>query len=186
MDNVFFLNHLADILNLFLRLSVHDFSHKPIIDFQLGSAAVTETATGNPLTFILPLIAALVLSMVVIPIMVRLALRLGMIDQPDPRKVHATPIPRVGGVGVFIGAMVPIVLLLPIDQTLAAFIFGIAALTDYFDGWMARKYGLESEFGKFADPVMDKILILAPLVSFAVLGLYSPWWIVLILSGKLR
>ena len=107
---------------------MHELLHDPIINLQLGADAVTDGATGNPLTFILPLIAALVLSMVVIPIMVRLAPRLGMIDQPDPRKVHATPIPRVGGVGIFIGAMVPIVLLLPIDQTLVAFTFGALVL----------------------------------------------------------
>ena len=102
--------------------------HDLIIDLHLSGDTVTDGAMGSPLTFILPLIAALVLSMVVIPIMVQLAPRLGMIDQPDPRKVHATPIPRVGGVGIFIGVMVPVVLLLPIDQTLVAFIFGALVL----------------------------------------------------------
>ena len=100
----------------------------PIINLQLGASAVANGATESPLALILPLIAALVLSMVVIPIMVRLAPRLGMLDQPDPRKVHTTPIPRVGGVGIFIGTMIPIVLLLPIDQTLTAFIFGALVL----------------------------------------------------------
>ena len=107
---------------------MHEILHDPIIDLHLGADTATNGAMGSPLTFILPLIAALVLSMVVIPIMVRFAPRLGMIDQPDPRKVHAIPIPRVGGVGIFIGAMVPIVLLLPIDQTLLAFIFGALVL----------------------------------------------------------
>ena len=102
--------------------------HDPIIDLQLGAATVADGVSAGPLTFILPLIAALVLSMVVIPIMVRLAPRLGMLDQPDPRKVHAVPIPRVGGVGIFVGAMVPVVLLLPMDQTLVAFVFGALVL----------------------------------------------------------
>ena len=97
--------------------------HDPIINLPLGAGALANGVTQSPLALILPLIAALVLSMVVIPIMVRLAPRLGMLDQPDARKVHATPIPRVGGVGIFIGAMVPVVLLLPIDQTLMAFIW---------------------------------------------------------------
>ena len=48
------------------------------------------------------------ISMVVIPIMARLAPRLGMIDRPDSRKVHTTPIPRVGGGGIVLGALVPI------------------------------------------------------------------------------
>jgi len=107
---------------------VHEIFHDPIIDFQLGAEAVAGGVRESPLTFILPLIAALVLSMVIIPIMVRLAPRLGMIDKPDPRKVHATPIPRVGGVGIFFGTLIPIVLLLPIDQTLAAYLFGALVL----------------------------------------------------------
>ncbi len=107
---------------------MHDIFHDPIIDLQLGAEAVADGARGSPLTFILPLIAALVLSMVIIPIMVRLAPRLGMMDKPDPRKVHAIPIPRVGGVGIFFGALIPIVLLLPIDQTLVAYLFGALVL----------------------------------------------------------
>jgi len=107
---------------------VHDILHNPIIDLHLGAEAVAGGGSGSPLTFILPLIVALVTSMVIIPIMVRLAPRLGMMDKPDPRKVHATPIPRVGGVGIVIGTLVPVVFLLPIDQTLMAFIFGALVL----------------------------------------------------------
>jgi UDP-GlcNAc:undecaprenyl-phosphate GlcNAc-1-phosphate transferase len=107
---------------------VQDIFHDPIIDFQLGADTVANGASGGPLAYILPLIAALVLSMVIIPVMVRLAPRLGMIDKPDPRKVHATPIPRVGGVGIFFGALIPIALLLPIDQTLVAYLFGALVL----------------------------------------------------------
>jgi phosphatidylglycerophosphatase A len=43
---------------------------------------------------------------------------------------------------------------------------------------LARRYSLESEFGKFVDPLTDKILILVPLTAFAVLKVYSPWWVV--------
>ena len=110
------------------RITVHEILHAPFIDLQLGTVAVTDGAVGNPLTYILPLIAALILSMVIIPIMVRLAPRLGMMDRPDPRKVHATPIPRVGGVGIVFGTLIPLVLLLPIDQTLAAYLFGALVL----------------------------------------------------------
>ncbi len=107
---------------------MHEIFHDPIIDLQLGAEVVADSARGNPLSFILPLIAALVLSMVVIPIMVRLAPRLGMIDRPDPRKVHVIPVPRVGGIGIFFGALVPLALLLPLDQTLAAYYFGSVVL----------------------------------------------------------
>ena len=99
----------------------------PVIDMQL-LAADTGAPAVNYLTFILPLATALLISMVVIPVMVRLAPRLGMIDQPDQRKVHAVPVPRVGGVGIVIGALVPVVLLLPMDQSLLAFVIGALVL----------------------------------------------------------
>jgi len=86
---------------------------------------------GNALPFLLPLIAALVISMAIIPVMVRLAPVLGMIDKPGPRKVHAVPIPRVGGVGIVIGALLPLFLLLPLDQSLIAFLFGALVLLGF-------------------------------------------------------
>ncbi|MEZ5541468.1 MAG: MraY family glycosyltransferase [Pseudomonadota bacterium] len=97
----------------------------PVVDFYGDITALAESAVlVNPITLILPMIAALVISMVVIPVMVRLAPRLGLIDEPDPRKVHVQPVPRVGGFGIFLGSILPVVLLLPIDQTLAAYITG--------------------------------------------------------------
>lgn len=61
---------------------------------------------------------------------------------------------------------------------LAFLLFFFGTVTDYWDGWIARQYKLESAFGKWVDPLMDKILILAPLVAFASLGLFSAWWLV--------
>lgn len=60
----------------------------------------------------------------------------------------------------------------------AAVLFILGAITDYWDGWLARQYKLESKFGKWIDPFMDKILILAPLAAFSKLGFFSPWWLV--------
>ena len=111
--------------------SVLDPLNQPIIDLHLsdlaGASAVVHTGV-SPITLILPLIVSLVISMAVIPVMVRLAPRLGMIDKPDPRKVHAIPIPRVGGVGIVVGALLPVVLLLPLDPSLKAYIFGALVL----------------------------------------------------------
>ena len=106
-----------------------DYLTKPLVDLHLGEPVVADgVASIGPLTIILPLIAALIISMVIIPVMVRLAPRLGMIDMPDPRKVHASPIPRVGGFGIVIGALLPVILLLPLDNSMLAFVFGALAL----------------------------------------------------------
>ena len=102
---------------------------QPAIDLQGGLSAFNGQAPSiNPLTLALPLIVALVISMAVIPVMVRLAQRFGLIDEPDVRKVHTQPVPRVGGFGIFFGALVPLVLLLPFDQTLVAFLVGAGVL----------------------------------------------------------
>lgn len=79
---------------------------------------------GNLFTFF----AAIVVSAAIIPLMIRLAPRLGMVDQPDPRKVHTHPIPRVGGVGIVIGTLIPILLWTPLDTSLHAYLFGSLVL----------------------------------------------------------
>ena len=107
-----------------------DSLNQPIIDLHLGDLAGSGLVNTSvaPIRLILPLIVSLVISMVVIPVMVRLAPRLGMIDRPDPRKVHAVPIPRVGGVGIVFGALLPVMLLLPLDPLLKTYIFGALVL----------------------------------------------------------
>ena len=66
---------------------------------------------------------AMAMSMVIIPLMMRIAPVLGMIDTPDARKIHSAPIPRVGGLGIVIGAVVPMLLWLPFtDLTISIFL----------------------------------------------------------------
>lgn len=84
--------------------------------------------------FLIVFIAAMAISMAIIPVMVRFAPRLGMIDLPDPRKVHAVPIPRAGGVGIVLGALVPIAMWLPMDALTGAYLFGALVLL-FFGVW---------------------------------------------------
>lgn len=58
---------------------------------------------------------------------------------------------------------------------LAALVFGLACLTDYWDGHIARKKGIVTNFGKFADPVADKILVVSVMVVLMHQGRF-PWW----------
>ncbi len=53
---------------------------------------------------------------------------------------------------------------IPNARPIAAILFGIAAITDFLDGWVARKYGQTSAFGEFLDPVADKLMVSIVLV----------------------
>ena len=59
----------------------------------------------------------------------------------------------------------------PFHFTVAGLLFGAAAITDAFDGKIARRDHLITDFGKFADPLADKILVISVLVCFVKLGL---------------
>lgn len=66
----------------------------------------------------------------------------------------------------------------PVWHILAFLIFVFAAITDYWDGYLARMHQGVSDTGKILDPSMDKVLILIPLAAFSSHGLFSPWWLV--------
>jgi len=64
---------------------------------------------------------------------------------------------------------------------IAAFVtFGIAALTDKFDGELARRRGIVTDFGKIADPIADKALMGMALVGLSILGELS-WWVTIVI-----
>lgn len=79
-------------------------------------------------TFVVIFLVALAVSMTLIPAMIRLAPHIGMIDKPDPRKVHIAPIPRAGGVGIVLGALLPMLIWLPFSDTLIAYYIGAVVL----------------------------------------------------------
>jgi CDP-diacylglycerol--glycerol-3-phosphate 3-phosphatidyltransferase len=66
---------------------------------------------------------------------------------------------------------------------LAGLIFSAAAITDYFDGYLARRYGLVSNLGKVMDPVADKLLVASSLIMLTSLG-WMPAWIACIIIGR--
>jgi CDP-diacylglycerol--glycerol-3-phosphate 3-phosphatidyltransferase len=63
----------------------------------------------------------------------------------------------------------------------ALLLFLFAALTDWLDGWLARKFGQVSEFGKFMDALADKVLTMGMFVSLLALGALEKWTLFLIL-----
>jgi len=66
-------------------------------------------------------------------------------------------------------------------KILAFFVFAVAAFTDFLDGHIAKKSGLISDFGKFMDPIADKILVLAAFLAFVEMGLIPAWMVMIII-----
>jgi CDP-diacylglycerol--glycerol-3-phosphate 3-phosphatidyltransferase len=75
------------------------------------------------------------------------------------------------------------------DSRLASFvatlIYILAAVTDFLDGFIARKFDMGSMVGRFIDPLADKIIVMATLVMMVYLGRVPAWFVVLLLTREL-
>lgn len=72
---------------------------------------------------------------------------------------------------------------IPNNEYIAAMIFIVASLTDFLDGYLARKLNLVSNFGKIMDPFADKLLVLTALIYLAIAQII-PGWIVIVIIGR--
>ena len=70
-------------------------------------------------------------------------------------------------------------------RVFAAIIFVGAAITDYYDGKIARKYNLITNLGKLLDPLADKILVISALVTLAKFSQISLWFVIIIIFREL-
>ena len=89
----------------------------------------------NELSFYLLIaIISMAICMLIIPIMMRIAPAIGMIDKPDIRKVHVMAVPRTGGVGIVVGMLIPLFLWLPLEQYVTSVLVGCVVLL-FFGAW---------------------------------------------------
>ena len=72
----------------------------------------------------------------------------------------------------------------PKYDTIALILFCLASVTDFLDGYVARKYNQVTDFGKFVDPLADKLLVTAALVIFVERGLFAAWMVFVILARE--
>lgn len=73
---------------------------------------------------------------------------------------------------------------IPHHYLVAGLIFGAASYTDHLDGKLARKNGQITTFGKFMDPLADKVLVVSALICFVSLGLAPVWMVLLIVARE--
>lgn len=72
-----------------------------------------------------------------------------------------------------------------IFKIIALMIFAVASATDFYDGYIARKQNLVTNFGKIMDPIADKLLVLGAFLAFVQLHIVSAWMVVLIISREM-
>ncbi len=105
-----------------------------------------------------------------------------------PRRRTGINLPNRLTIGRF-GLTVAFVAALSIDSvpykhTLALLLFVAAAITDYFDGEIARRYSLITDFGRLMDPLVDKIMTASAFILLVPLGAFPAWVAIIVISRE--
>ena len=88
-------------------------------------------------------------------------------------------------------ALIPIFILIltfghsPAMHILAGIIFALASITDYLDGYLARKWQVVTNFGKFADPMADKLLVMSAFIMLIEMKMAPAWVVAIIICREL-
>ena len=87
-------------------------------------------------------------------------------------------------------ALIPVIVVLlqfdaPVCRALALAAFLVASLTDWLDGYIARRFQIVTNFGKFLDPVADKLLVLCTMIALCGMGRFPAWVCIVVLFREL-
>lgn len=85
--------------------------------------------------------------------------------------------------------MIPLFMVLlywqfPFHMALALVVFILASVTDFIDGYIARHYDQVTDFGKFMDPLADKVLVMSAMVWFVEMGQMPAWALLLVIARE--
>ncbi len=86
--------------------------------------------------------------------------------------------------------LIPIFVIIMLSQInnsflISCIVFIVASITDFLDGRIARKYNLVTDFGKFMDPLADKLLVLSALICMIEFDLVAGWMVIIIVAREL-
>ena len=108
---------------------------------------------------------------------------------PEQRPTHVDPpalnIPNMITLGRVLSVPVVFWLLLTTRYQTAFFLFVLAGLSDAVDGWLAKRYNLQTELGAYLDPLADKLLIVCIFVAMGWLGELPSWLVIAVVSRDL-
>ena len=99
---------------------------------------------------------SLFITIALIPIFIKLALRFGIVDMPAARKVHAAPIPRIGGLAIALGACIPIIIWQSATDFTRAFLAGagVLVIVGFLDDWKDLNFKI-----KFAGQIIAALIV---------------------------